>query len=1050
MLILNEVLLVSLTAFTSVSSAYASLALLKKNLERSGLQRLIFVSLSAIVMGMGTVLTYVINKRDSIKEMLTLSVSLTLMLISALITSVTVVRSRFQKYPSLRANATLLLAAIGAGGAMLLSYGAGAYAAREGSDWGIIAIIGISGCMLATAFLEWARFGMNDKEKTVEAGKQTTSLHAPDHPSSSPLSTDPQMLTTTSHSFARHPCFKTAADPLLLMEEQNGRLSIVNANRRFLDLLHYSQIPPSGWEPERLFVPELLQKFHDFIRTPEQSSFHAETFLISREGFLVPVEMSLSKSYWEERQLIFMIVRNITQRKEAERKMNASLRELREMIEYQPGLTLKYKEKEGKFVITFCDGQMLYSVGLNPGEALGKELEHVFENRNRNELQPLYEKAWAGETVHFEGEWRGRYYWAQLSPLIQNGQVVEVIGTYVDMTERKRKEKQSIEAAKQLESFINNNSDAIYMIDTDGNVMKVNRSFEAVYGWKSEEVIGKKLPIITEEGWSELEQLFKELDTGKVISGYTSIRRQKNGSAIHVSLTLSPIRDIHGHITAYVEISRDITHLKVAEMVLKESEKRYRSLVENAPDAIIVHSKQHILYMNPAGMKMLGLNSNDVNGTIMDFVHPHDSDMMRERMLRVIDGKQDNDKFELRLLTYHEYRTIEAEAVIIPFVVNGMRAVQLIMRDITEQKIMERRLRQHKESLAHAQRIAQIGNWEMPEGSSKVYLSEEIYRIFGIDKETFTHSLDELMSYVHPDDYELVFRSIIEAENGRNNSLEHRILRNGTVRNVYHQIERLDVDGYQAKLIGTIQDITERKMTEEMLTRQEKMSIVGQLAAGVAHEIRNPLTSIKGFVQMTKKGLGKHYHYDLILSEIDRMESIISELLLLAKPEAQQPSMVDICELLRKVITLVNTQAILNNIMIEDQLPPQLPRLECVENRIKQLFINLFKNAIEAMPDGGRIRITASVAEESDQLYVKIMDEGCGIPADRLKRLGEPFYSTKEKGMGMGLMLSYKIVEEHQGHICFESEVNVGTTVSVMLPLRQNGKRVNLQDVGRG
>src|SRR5690606_1376807 len=98
-------------------------------------------------------------------------------------------------------------------------------------------------------------------------------------------------------------------------------------------------------------------------------------------------------------------------------------------------------------------------------------------------------------------------------------------------------------------------------------------------------------------------------------------------SAIHVSLTLSPIRDIHGHITAYVEISRDITHLKVAEMVLKESEMRYRSLVENAPDAIIVHSKQHILYMNPAGMKMLGLNSNDVNGTIMDFVHPHDSDM---------------------------------------------------------------------------------------------------------------------------------------------------------------------------------------------------------------------------------------------------------------------------------------------------------------------------------------------------------------------------------------------------------------------------------------
>ena len=389
-------------------------------------------------------------------------------------------------------------------------------------------------------------------------------------------------------------------------------------------------------------------------------------------------------------------------------------------------------------------------------------------------------------------------------------------------------------------------------------------------------------------------------------------------------------------------------------------------------------------------------------------------------------------------LRHDNHRSVDADAVVIPYVLNGVRAVQLILRDVTERKMMERKLRQNKESLAHAQRIAQIGNWEMLEGGNKVYLSEEIYRIFGIDRETFTHSLEDLLSYVHPEDFERVFRSISETENGHNSRLEHRILRNGSVRNVVHQIERLSVDGIQSKLIGTVQDITDRKVTEELLTRQEKMSIVGQLAAGVAHEIRNPLTSIKGFVQLTKEGLGKHYHYDLILSEIDRMESIISELLLLAKPEARRLTVVDIRDLLYKVTTLVKTQAILNNIAIADELPPQLPELECVEHRIKQLFINLFKNAIESMPNGGTIRITASVDEEAQELNVRIEDEGCGIPEDRMKKLGEPFYSTKEKGTGMGLMLSYKIVEEHQGRMRFESEVDVGTTVCVTLPLKQS------------
>ena len=236
----------------------------------------------------------------------------------------------------------------------------------------------------------------------------------------------------------------------------------------------------------------------------------------------------------------------------------------------------------------------------------------------------------------FEGDWKGRTIRGQLRPIFKNGKVVEAIGSYVDISERKRAEEQFAEASEQFESFINNLSDAIILIDVDGNVIKVNPAFETLYGWTSEEVVGGPLPMIPEERRQEFEQLYRELDNGKVISGHTSVRRLKNGVEIHVCLTLSPLRDAHGHITAYAEISRDITDTKIAETALKESEMRYRNLVENAPDAIIIHDHRHILYMNPAGVKMLGSTIEDPRRSIIDFVHPQDAEMLREKMLQIL------------------------------------------------------------------------------------------------------------------------------------------------------------------------------------------------------------------------------------------------------------------------------------------------------------------------------------------------------------------------------------------------------------------------------
>nr|WP_268870549.1 ATP-binding protein [Halalkalibacter wakoensis] len=239
--------------------------------------------------------------------------------------------------------------------------------------------------------------------------------------------------------------------------------------------------------------------------------------------------------------------------------------------------------------------------------------------------------------------------------------------------------------------------------------------------------------------------------------------------------------------------------------------------------------------------------------------------------------------------------------------------------------------------------------------------------------------------------------------------------------------------GEQATQI-MIRDITYRKQMEEFINQSEKLSVAGQLAAGVAHEIRNPLTGIKGFLQLLKATTNEHHsYYDVMMSEVERINEIVNEFLYLAKPEVYKIEKHDILDLINEVIMLLNTQAILNNQQIVTNFSLDLPKITCESNQIKQVLINIIKNAMEVMSEGGEIYITVEKSEHNLKLIV--CDEGKGIPKERLVHLGEPFYTTKEKGTGLGLMISRKIIEEHSGTLSFASVVNKGTSVTILLPI---------------
>jgi len=482
------------------------------------------------------------------------------------------------------------------------------------------------------------------------------------------------------------------------------------------------------------------------------------------------------------------------------------------------------------------------------------------------------------------------------------------------------KQVEELKKTKQrLESFVQNNADAMWVIDLEGRVLEVNPAFEIIFGWPADGIIGKPLPIIPDTLKDSIEVIHERVKTGTPVAALETIRQRKDGSLLHVSATLSPIRDSAGTVIGITGICRDITSTKKAEDALKAKTQQFESFIENNADSILIFNMQgNVVSVNKAFETTFGWT--------------------KEEIINV--GLYD-----------------------LPFIPSEV---------VDEVKMFEAEVK--------------CGN------------------------------------------------SIIEVETVR-------LRKNGEILNVMLSISPIknakgNLDGWSV----TLRDITEWKKSQDMLQNAGKLSIAGQLAAGIAHEIRNPITAIKGFIDLMKSGSSeKELYFDVMYSEIERIEQILNELLILAKPQVSKFEKKDIRTLLKQVINLLDTQAIINNIEIVTEFQPEITHIECDENRLKQVFINYIQNAIEAMPKSGTLVVQIR-KRDTERMIVRVIDQGIGMSKEILSKLGQPFYTTKEKGTGLGFMISKRIIENHFGEIHIESEINKGTTIEVTLPIRQKAK----------
>lgn len=581
--------------------------------------------------------------------------------------------------------------------------------------------------------------------------------------------------------------------------------------------------------------------------------------------------------------------------------------------------------------------------------------------------------------------------------------------------------------------------------DPKGNITYVNDKFVEITKYQKEEILGQNHRILN-SGYHSKEffiDLWQTIRSGNVWRG--EIRNKaKDDSFYWVDTTIVPFLDKKGKPTQYVSIRSDISSRKIAEEKLLDSLKEVKDVnfaLDQSSIVAITNAKGIITNVNEKFCEISGYDRSELIGQdhrILNSGH-HSREFFKELWQTIGQGKVWKGEICNRAKDGLLYWV---DTTIVPFLKENGKPYQYvaIRTDITDRKTSEVHLRDTLKELSDFK-------FALDESSIVAFTDSQGHITSVNDNfcEISKYSREELLGKDHrilnsgfhsKEFFKELWRTIGSGKVWKGE------LRNKAKDGTFYWVDTtivpfLNDQGKPYQYLAIRNDITERKKTEEVLHRQDKLAAVGQLAAGVAHEIRNPLTSMKGyaeFLQLDEQDPERQEFLNIILDEIERVNTIVEDFMVLAKPKAVELEEKNIVPVIKNVVSLLEFEARKKNVRIDFDCNHEIIQVECDENRLKQVFLNFIKNGIEAMPEGGDI-IVRTIIEENN-VQISIQDTGIGISAEKLKKLGEPFFTTKKNGNGLGLMVSFKIIEGHNGRVFVESEPNKGTTFNIVLPAK--------------
>ena len=836
---------------------------------------------------------------------------------------------------------------------------------------------------------------------------------------------------------------------------------VVNINKGFEVLFGYRIDEVKGRFINDVVVPE--DRIEEASAMSQASLnnqvVRKETVRKRNDGSLVDVS-AVGYPIWLGNKAVgvYAIYTDITERKRAEEALRESEERFRSIVENShDGIMIL--DDAHRFI--YVNDELCRISGYSREEVVGLDFREFLDEESKQLVAERYVRRQRGEEippryefnfVHKDGQKRR----VEISSAVikYSAGKVKTVAQILDITERKRAEEALHQSEQKYRNLFELAPYAIVTVDKKGVITSCNAVTLNFTGYSKDEIVGKhfsKLSFLRLSDIPKYMKLFISLLKGSVPEPFEVSYQTKDGTTRWVQAHAGLLGVDVGNEVFQVAFG-DITERKRAEQALRQSEEKLRTYLESAPDGVYINDLQGtFLYGNKKAEEIIGYRKEELIGKSFLKLNILPAKYLAKAgkllALNAIGRPTGPDEFEL---IKKDGTRVWVEISTTPIKqAEGKTEVIAFVRDITERKQAEQALERQK---AHFQQLFD----NSPDAIALLDTDDRVVNINKGFEVLFGYRIEEVKGrfindVVVPEDRieeaSAMSRAALSNEARRKETVRER--KDGSLVDVSVLHYSIKFDDKPVGVYAIYSDITERKRAEqalkeaqEQLHRSEKLAAIGQLAGGVGHELRNPLGAIKNAIFYVRRRIAKSdlpatepkvmEFLDTIDKEVNSANKVITDLLGFSRVAKPTVSSVNIGGMIEAALEHVPMPG---NVELTRNIDPSLPMVMVDGSQIQQVFANIILNAIEAMPEGGRLEIIAR--SKDDFVQVRFTDTGCGIPQSIISKIFDPLFTTKAKGIGLGLAMCKSTLERHGGDIQVETEEGKGTTFTISLPTKE-------------
>lgn len=837
----------------------------------------------------------------------------------------------------------------------------------------------------------------------------------------------------------------------VILADKNER--IISWNKYAEELLNMDKKDLFKMPVNLLYPPEEWKKIRAENVRQKGRQHHLETKILRKNDEPLDVDISLSVLKDNEGKVIGSIgvIQDISERKEIERRLNS-------VMEYT-GDSIYLLDREYRYLLV--NNELLSRSNLSRDQLLGKTISELHSPEETKEFIDKIKQVFKnGKPIKDEHNKNDKWFLRTLSPVkdYMTGQITAVLVISKDITDLKKTKEAPLENEKKYRTIFELSPEAIVLLDKKGTLLDANGRICDWLQYKPEEIIGQnllKLPFLPKESKVKVKKKFIQRMLGEKIAPYELDFIAKNGKKRIGMIQATPIKDENGKIVADLVVISDVTEHKKMENALKESEEKFRVVLENSLDMIYqLNIKANTYdYVSPSSIKVVGYTPEEVISfgvkKMNDLVHPDDRKILREHFNKIVNHKEEKDVAQaLEYRIKHKnlgYRWISDIRSVIFDEKDEAVAIVGNAKDITEQKKVWDELTKSEEKYRVLAETSADGVFTTDVLGRLVYINPSLEKLMGRRKSkilatSFKDYLSESSVYA--------FQQIIvdiRKNDQRMENIELGIIHEeGYEIPVEANIAPLKKGGSFVGIECTVRDVSEREKVVRELKKSENLRTEFMNIA--AHELKSPVTPIKGYLELIESDKDVDEKIKnwarIALRNAERLSLLVNDILDVSRLDTDtmrfNMEKIDPGKILDDASEDIKPAIENKNLKFIKEIPKDLPKILADKYRLSQVLKNLLGNAIK-FTDYGSITLKAKV--EEDHLIITVEDTGVGISSGELKKIFTKLYQayTGEdrgtEGAGLGLYICKETINKHKGEIWATSEIGKGSTFTIKLPI---------------